>query len=304
MWQIRGLTSHHRSRWRSPNDCVTNRSRVTSWTIRWPVCAFTTTAAMLWLIAGLMARQQDALSKPGFYAWLQTDTRSDHAGLSTVVVVGESRFVFDCGLLTDEPAATTGGVVRAVFLTHLDDATTTGIERLLDSPTADGKAEAPLRLWGPQGTREWMRRRLWGPLTGRSSGRQLTAVDLDEGPIAETEGLVVLAIAASDGHFAYVVTSKDGQSVLVATDVTPSRRLTGLSRDVDVAIVRHTDERSAAEFFNAVHPRLAVLVPDGMPATAGGIREIYRGAVQIVPPGPQRIDVPVRKLPTGTGVRP
>ena len=149
-----------------------------------------------------------------------------------------------------------------------------------------------------------MRRRLGHSLTVRASRRRFTVTELEDGQIAEGDGVLVRAIGISDSHLAYLVTDVGGHSLLIATDVTPSHRLAGLSRDVDVAIVRHTNERVAAEFFDGIRPRLAVLAPDGIPATAGGIRELFRGTLQIVPPRPQRIDVPVRHVHTDGGGHP
>lgn len=241
----------------------------------------------------------NSLSRPDFYSWVQTDIRHDHAGLSTVVVAAEDKLLFNCGVVEDEPFAMNVIAVRAVFLTHLDEATTSGFEGLLDSPRAPVGPEPPLRVWGPRGTKEWMRRRLDHSLASSTSRRPFTVTELEEGPVAESNGLLVLAINVSDGHLAYVVTDPGGHSMLIATDVPPSRRLAGLSANVDVAIVRHTNERVAAEFFDRVRPGLAVLAPDGIPATVGGIREVYRGALQIVAPRPERIDVPVRPRSPG-----
>jgi len=259
---------------------------------RWLICAVGAIAATLSLVTGLRASQWDTGSPPGFYALLQTDKRHDHAGLSTVLVAGKDRLVFDCGLTEDDATSQQNGdAVRALFLTHLEVATTSGFERLFESAGRSVAAESPLQVWGPRGTREWMRQ-LHGefPTAGSSRRRQITVVDVDEGQISENDGLTVLAIAISDGHFAYRVAYK-GRSVLIATDVTPSAHLIGLTQEVDVAIVRHTDERSAAEFLTLLRPRLAVLASDGVPASVAGIREMYRGALRILPPRPNRVDL-------------
>ena len=281
----------------SGSDAADNPSRTISRIARgwwqWLICAAGATAAMLSLMTGLRAGQGDARSEPSFYALLQTDKRHDHAGLSTVVVAGKNRLVFDCGLTEDETATENGDGVRAVFLTHLDVATTSGFERLFESAGRNVAAESPLQVWGPRGTREWMRQLHGDVHTRGSSRRRITVVDVGEGQISESDGLTVFAIAVSDGHFAYRV-AYDGRSVLIATDVTPSAHLVGLTREVDVAIVRHTSERSAGEFLTLVRPRLAVLASDGVPASVAGIREMYRGPLRIVPPGPHRVELSSR----------
>ena len=157
----------------------------------WSVSAASAVAATtLWLSADVRAGEGHPLSQPGFYSWLQTDIQHDHAGLSTFVVAGKNRFLFNCSLAEDQPVAKIASGVGAVFLTHLDDATTSGIEWLLDSPRARVDPESPLRVWGPRGTREWMRRRLGDSLTGRASRRPFTVTELEEGPVAESDGLL------------------------------------------------------------------------------------------------------------------
>jgi hypothetical protein len=235
-------------------------------------------------------------SSQDFFAQIQTDTRSDNPGVSTVVVVGGRRFIFDCGLPGIGSLADVGSSVSpvsAVFLTRVDEMTTSGIERLLTAEGVNSASEPPVRIWGPRGTRDWMLASLGDSAARESPRRPFTVVDVDEGSIFEAGGLLVLALTVSDGTFAYRI-AYDGRSMLIATDVTVSEHLIAATRAVDVAIIRHTDGAVAARLLERIRPRLAVLAQDGIPASVTQIREDYRGALHIAEAGSERVDVPAR----------
>src|SRR5215831_14381510 len=59
---------------------------------------------------------------------LSTDER-DRPGLSTLVVAGSNRLMFDCGVVEPAPAGGAAPLaVTALFLTHLDTTTADGVD--------------------------------------------------------------------------------------------------------------------------------------------------------------------------------
>src|SRR5215831_8248255 len=85
-----------------------------------------------------------------FYISLATDNR-DQSGLSTLVVAGSNRFMFDCGVVGSVPDGDTAPPdVTALFLTTLDATTAECVDRALSDA-----ATSPIYIWGPPGTREW-----------------------------------------------------------------------------------------------------------------------------------------------------
>jgi len=234
-------------------------------------------------------------SNQDFFAQILTYTRSDNPGVSTVVVAGGRRFMFDCGSPGNDSIEDGSSLspVSAVFLMRLDEMTTSGIERFLTAEGASSASEPPVRIWGPRGTRDWMRARLGDSAARESPWRPFTVVDVDEGSIFEAGGLTVLAVTVSDGTFAYRV-AYGGRSMLITTDATVSEHLIAATRAVDVAIIRHTNGAVAARLLEAVRPRLAVLAQDGIPASVAQIREYYRGSFHMAGRGSERVDVPAR----------
>src|SRR5262249_40097516 len=129
-----------------------------------------------------------------FYVSLSTDVR-DQPGLSTLVVAGSNRLLFDCGVLSSVPvSATRASAVTALFLTNLDTTTLEGIDRVLNNA-------APPRIWGPAGTREWMLKAL-GNRELDSQRPPFTVIDLQEGVVSEAGKVTVTAIETAPSRLA------------------------------------------------------------------------------------------------------
>ena len=227
-----------------------------------------------------------------FLVQVLTSGRADAPGISTVVVAGEQRFVFDCGMTQVEwlSAAVADPVpVAALFLTQLGPLTSAGLDRLLTYRTTEPDAGLPFRIWGPPGTSDRLRRFAnHGVTTG--AGEPFTPIDVREGVLSESGGLLVTAIELADTKFAYRV-SYHRHSVLIATDATFSPHLARLSRGLDVAVIRHSEGAEAARILDTVQPRLAVLSRDGTSTTTAQLRQRYAGPLHVVDEGTLTIDV-------------
>jgi hypothetical protein len=220
-----------------------------------------------------------------FYISVTTDDR-DHPCLRTVIVAGSNRFMFDSGVVGSMPSdGAAPPAVTALFLTHLATTMTDGIDRALnDVPTAPS-----LRIWGPQGTRDWMRQTM-GDLALEGPRRAFTVIDVREGVVSEAGDVTITAIQTAPSSFAYRVRFA-GRSLLVASDLTYSEHLVARSADVDIAVIRHSDVAETVKLLQRTKPRLAVLSPDGVPATVAQIRQHYAGPLQLLGPGAHRIHV-------------
>jgi hypothetical protein len=222
-----------------------------------------------------------------FYISLSTDER-DQPGLSTLVVAGSNRFMFDCGVVGSVPGTGTASpAVTALFLTHLDTTTAEGIDRAC----SDAHTAPPLRIWGPPGTREWMLRTVGNRGLEDTQRRPVTVIDVREGVISETGNVTIAAIETAPSRFAYRV-GFEGRSLLIASDVTYSEHFVARSKGVDIVVLRHSDVTETVRLLQRIKPRLAVLSQDGLPATLAQIRQQhYAGVVQLLSPGPHRIQV-------------
>jgi ribonuclease BN (tRNA processing enzyme) len=221
-----------------------------------------------------------------FYISLSTDER-DQPGLSTLVVAGSNRFMFDCGTTDSVPAkATASSAATALFLTHLDTATADGIDRA----RGNARAASALRIWGPPGTREWILETVVNRALEDKRRRPLTVIDVREGAVSETGNVTVAAIETAPSRLAYRL-GFEGRSVLIASDVTYSDHVVSRSKGVDIVVFRHSDITETVRLLQRIRPRLAVLSPDGKPATVAQIREQYAGPIQLFGAGAHRIHV-------------
>lgn len=223
--------------------------------------------------------------KQEFYISLSTEER-DQPGLSTLVVAGSDRFMFDCGTVDSLPGSTAPPTVTALFLTRLDTTTGDGIDRA----RGDARTALPLRIWGPSGTRKWMLQTMGDRASEDRQRRPFTVIDVREGVISETSNVTVTAIEMAPARFAYRLRF-EGRSVLIASDAIYSEHVAARSAGGDIVVFRHTDVRDTIRLLQRIKPRLAVLSPDGLPTTVAQIREHYAGPIQLFGAGAHRIHV-------------
>src|SRR6476659_995021 len=80
-------------------------------------------------------------------------------GISTLVVAGTEKLMFDCGRAATIRMAQMGmllGEVNRLFVTHLHSDHLIGIPDLFLTGWASQGRSVPLRVWGPDGTRDMM----------------------------------------------------------------------------------------------------------------------------------------------------
>jgi ribonuclease Z len=161
-------------------------------------------------------------------------------GISTLVLAGSERLLFDAG------RGTTTGMARVainpadvtrVFLTHLHSDHVISLPELLISPWASQGRQVPLQVWGPSGTRKMMqkfqealafdihvRRDLDEKFSGE--GVRVVAIDIGEGVVYDSNGVKVTAFLVDHGPvkpaFGYRVDFR-GHSVAISGDTALQR---------------------------------------------------------------------------------
>ena len=212
-------------------------------------------------------------------------TSPQRLGISTLVIAGPEKLLFDCGR-----SLTTGMArleinpadVTKVFLTHLHSDHIVSLPELYLFPWAQGR-RLPLQVWGPDGTRSMVkhlqdafsvdvhiRRDLDEKFSGE--GIKVVATDIHDGVVYEANGVKVTAFTVDHGPvkpaFGYRVDYR-GRSVAMSGDTKPSENLIKFSQGVDLLI--HEVGRSKQD------PAL-VGPPDevlpGLPLTRGQIKTI------------------------------
>ena len=185
--------------------------------------------------------------------------------------------------------------VRNVFLTHLHSDHIIGFPDLWLMGWLSGRAETPLRLWGPRGTREMMYhldKAFQYDIRIRSYDDQISpegsvviAEDIDEGVVYENNGVRVTAIEVD--HFPIIPAfgyrvDFAGRSVVISGDTRFSENLISRAKGTDVivheviaadmlranaqgapesmerVIAHHTTPEQAGEVFTRIKPKLAV----------------------------------------------
>jgi ribonuclease Z len=217
-------------------------------------------AAMAVTVLGLRAADQTA--PPGGPADIQVVLLGTQAGptydvqrlgISTLVIAGTERLLFDAGRGTTTGLAR-GGInsadVTRIFLTHLHSDHVVSLPELLISPWAFDGRRVPLRVWGPAGTRAMMqhfqdalafdihvRRDLDEKFP--ADGVRVESTDITEGVVYESNGVSVRAFLVDHGPvqpaFGYRVDYR-GRSVALSGDTKPSEGLIKATAGVDVLI--------------------------------------------------------------------
>lgn len=174
-------------------------------------------------------------------------------GISTLVLAGSERLLFDAGR-----GATTGmarvGInpadVTKVFLTHLHSDHVISLPELMISPWAFQGRAVPLQVWGPRGTRAMMRNfekalsfdiRLRRDVDEKfpAQGVRVLSTDIREGVVYASGGVTVTAFLVDHGPvepaYGYRVDFR-GRSVALSGDTKPSDNLVKFAAGVDVLI--------------------------------------------------------------------
>ena len=224
--------------------------------------------------------------------------RMDRFGPSVLVEAGEKKLLFDCGRGATqriEQIKIPFTEIDTLFLTHLHSDHVVGIPDLWLTGWARGR-KAPLRIWGPAGTKEMMShlqeayqfdiqiREVDDKLPDQ--GVAVFAKDIEEGIVYDNAGIKVTAFAVDHGvvkpALGYRVDFA-GHSLVLSGDTRYSENLIRFSQGTDVlihevidpdafrarnpsvsaerfqAIVgHHTTAEQAGTVFARVKPKLAV----------------------------------------------
>jgi ribonuclease Z len=174
-------------------------------------------------------------------------------GISTLVVAGSERLLFDAG------RGVTTGLVRSgirpadvtkVFLTHLHSDHVISLPELLISPWASQGRSVPLSVWGPAGTRSMMQHFQEAPAFDihvrrdldekfPANGVRVVATEIKEGVVYTSGGVTVTAFLVDHGPvrpaYGYRVDYR-GHSVVLSGDTAPSDNLVKAAQGADVVI--------------------------------------------------------------------
>jgi ribonuclease Z len=226
--------------------------------------------------------------------------RMDRFGPSILVEAGGERLVFDCGRGATqrlEQIKIHVGDITALFLTHLHSDHVVGIPDLWLTGWLTGR-KAPLRVWGPTGTKNMMthlqeafefdihiRRDVDEKIPGQ--GALVEAKDVEEGVVYENGGVKVTTFFVDHGLVKPALGYRvdfEGHSVVLSGDTRPSENLIHWAKGTDLLIhevidpeafiqergklfkpemVRqilghHTTPEQAGTIFETVKPKLAV----------------------------------------------
>ena len=219
-------------------------------------------------------------------------------GPSILVEAGEEKLLIDAGrgaiqrlMQLTQPVRE----VRSIFLTHLHSDHIVGLPDLRLTGWLNGRAETPLRVWGPRGTRDMMnyldlafnydiRIRAYDDRLP-PEGAVVLAEDIEEGIIYENNGVTITAfevdhapikpafgyrieyinrsaVVCGDTRFSeHLISNAKGADVLVHEVIAPDLmrgRSGGNSEAMERVIEHHTIPEKAGEVFARVSPRLAV----------------------------------------------
>jgi ribonuclease Z len=173
-------------------------------------------------------------------------------GISTLVLAGSERLLFDAGRGTTTGMARVGinpADVTRVFLTHLHSDHVISLPELIVFPWAQTRT-SPLYVWGPRGTRSMLqkfqealafdihvRRDVDEKFPGE--GVRVVATDISEGVVYESGGVTVTAFLVDHGPvkpaYGYRVDFR-GHSVVLSGDTRPSDNLVKFAAGADVLI--------------------------------------------------------------------
>ena len=180
-------------------------------------------------------------------------SRAQGLGISTLVLAGSEKLLFDCGrgMTTGMAAlAINPADVTKVFLTHLHSDHIISLPELYLFPWASQGRNKPLQVWGPDGTRSMMKHlqeafafdihiRRDVDEKFSAEGIKVLATDIREGVVYEANGVKVTAFLVDHGPvkpaFGFRV-DYHGHSVVMSGDTRPSDNLIKFSQGVDLLI--------------------------------------------------------------------
>jgi ribonuclease Z len=203
--------------------------------------------------------------------------RIDRFGPSILVEAGKEKLLFDCGRGAAQrlyqlkiPFAE----VDALFLTHLHSDHVVGTPDLWLTGWIMGR-KAPLRVWGPAGTKQMMahlqeayefdihiRRDVDEKLPAQ--GAEVTAKDIDQGIVYQHGTLKVTAFTVDHGPVKPALGYRidfAGHSVVLSGDTRYSENLIRFSRGTDVLIHEVLDPdayRSADSLFSSAQKQIVI----------------------------------------------
>jgi ribonuclease Z len=214
-------------------------------------------ASVLLVVGPLLAQQPDQSDSTFKVLLLGTaggpTFNAQRLGISTMVVAGRERLLFDAGRSLTTGLARLGinaADLSKVFLTHLHSDHIVSLPELLLFPWASQGRTTPLHVWGPSGTRAMMehlqqafafdihvRRDIDEKFA--PEGVRAVASEIEEGVIHEANGVKVTAFLVDHGPvapaFGYRVDYR-GHSVVLSGDTRPSDNLVKIARGTDVLI--------------------------------------------------------------------
>jgi ribonuclease Z len=174
-------------------------------------------------------------------------------GPSTLIQVGDERFLFDCGRGAAIRLAQLGESFKkidALFLTHLHSDHVVGIPDIWLSGWVQGPRDLPFRVWGPLGTEKMMahlekafefdihmRRDVDGKLPPQ--GVVVIATDIDEGVVYDEGGVKITAFEVDHHPVAPALgfrIDSGGHSVALSGDTRPTENLVRFAKGVDLII--------------------------------------------------------------------
>jgi len=223
--------------------------------------------------------------------------RLDRFGPSTLVEVGNEKFIFDAGRGAMQRLHQLGipfGDITGMFLTHHHSDHVVGFPDLwltgwIGRPW--GKRNTPLQVWGPEGTEPMMehlpkafavdirvRRRNYPP-----DGVKLAAHEITEGVVFDKDGVKVTAFEVDHGGeelpaYGYRIDYR-GRAAVLSGDTTFNENLIQHAQGVDLIVhevtaaagsaaespaqlkrisANHTTPDQAGEVFSRANPKLAV----------------------------------------------
>ncbi|HEX5023200.1 MAG TPA: MBL fold metallo-hydrolase [Candidatus Binatia bacterium] len=223
--------------------------------------------------------------------------RMDRFGPSTLVEVGDQKFIFDAGRGAMQRLHQLGipfAEINGMFLTHHHSDHVVGFPDLwltgwIGRPC--GKRSVPLQVWGPEGTKQMMdhlpqafavdirvRRINYPP-----EGVRLIAHEIGEGVVLDDEGIKITAFEVDHGGeelpaYGYRIDYK-GRVAVLSGDTTFNENLIAHSQGADLLVHEvtdvagnaaesseqlkricrnHTTPEQAGDVFSRVQPKLAV----------------------------------------------
>jgi ribonuclease Z len=244
-----------------------------------------------------MVQSSDSLFRVTLLGTGAPPPRVDRFGPSTLVEIGDRKFIFDAGRGAMQRLHQLGipfGDIDGIFLTHHHSDHVVGFPDLwltgwIGRPW--GKRSTPLQVWGPEGTRQMMEhlprafavdirvRRKNYP----AEGVELVAHEIGEGTAFEDDGIKIGAFKVDHGGeelaaYGYRI-DYHGRSAVLSGDTTFNENLIRHAEGTDVLVhevtaaagaaaenaqqlkrigANHTTPERAGDVFARVRPKLAV----------------------------------------------